>query len=305
MEFKHKPVLLNQVVSGLNIRPDGVYLDCTVGGAGHSAEIAKQLGKNGMLFCVDKDQQALDASAKKLQQFDNVKFIKSDYNFLQDKLIGLEFDGILIDLGVSSHQIDTPERGFSFLHDGPLDMRMDQTQELTAFDVVNTYSKQQLEKILFEYGEEFNAKIIVRAILEHRAQNPIRTTKQLVDIIENCLPAKFKFRGASKKTFQAIRIEVNGELDRLNKTLEFLVSKLKKGGRLAVITFHSLEDRIVKQTFSSLATSCVCPPHTPICICGKKQIVSLVNKKPISASEQELADNPRARSAHLRICQKC
>lgn len=305
MEFSHKPVLLDSVLSGLNISPDGVYLDCTVGGAGHSFEIAKRLSKNGTLVGVDKDQDALQASAKKLQQFEFVRLIKSDYNDLQDKLDNLLFDGILIDLGVSSHQIDTPERGFSFLHDGKLDMRMDQNQLLSAYDVVNTYSKAELEKILFEYGEEFNAKMIVRAILDARAQKPIETTRELVDIIENCLPAKFKFRGASKKTFQAIRIEVNGELDRLAKTLEFLVQKLKKGGRLAVITFHSLEDRIVKQTFARLATSCTCPPRTPICICGGKKVVELVNKKPISATEQELQDNPRSRSAHLRICEKC
>ena len=304
MEFKHISVLLNEVISGLNISPDGVYLDCTLGGAGHSSEILKKLSSKGKLYGVDKDQDALDASAEKLKNFKNVTFIKSDFKELQDKLDQVKFDGILLDLGVSSHQIDTAERGFSFLKDAPLDMRMDKTQELTAFDVVNTYSKQDLERILFEYGEEQFAKLIVRKIMEQRSIKPIQTTLELNELIENTVPAKFKFKGASKKTFQALRIEVNGELDGLGKTLEFLVSKLKKGGRIAVITFHSLEDRIVKHTFAKLEKACTCPPKTPICICGGKQIVKFVNKKPITATEEELQNNMRSRSAKLRVVEK-
>lgn len=304
MNFKHIPVLLNEVLSGLNINPDGLYLDCTIGGAGHSLEILKKLSDKGKLIGVDKDIDAIKASGENLKNFDNVTLIKSDYNDLADKLDNLSFDGILIDLGVSSHQIDTAERGFSFLKDGVLDMRMDTSQELTAFDVVNFYSKEKLEKILFEYGEEDFAKSIVRNIITARQTKLINTTKELNEIIEKSVPAKYRFKGAGKKTFQAIRIEVNGELDRLAKTLEFLVDKLKKGGRIAVITFHSLEDRIVKQTFMKLEKSCTCPPKTPICICGGKQIVKFVNKKPIIATEQELLNNVRSRSAKLRVVTK-
>lgn len=304
MNFKHISVLLNEVLSGLNISPDGVYLDCTLGGAGHSYEILKKLSNKGHLYGIDKDQEALNASQEKLKDFNNVTFIKSDFKDLQTKLDGIKFDGILLDLGVSSHQIDSAERGFSFMRDAPLDMRMDKEQSLTAYDVVNTYSKQELEKILFEYGEEQFAKMIVRKILEQRSIKPIETTLELNQLIENTVPAKFKFKGASKKTFQALRIEVNKELEYLSETLEYLITKLKKGGRIAVITFHSLEDRIVKQTFAKLEKSCVCPPKTPICICGGKQIVKFVNKKPISASEEELKENIRSRSAKLRVVQK-
>lgn len=304
MNFQHIPVLLNEVITGLNISPDGVYLDCTIGGAGHSFEIAKRLSNKGKLIGVDKDVDALGASTERLKNFDNVTLFKSDYNDLEGKLDNLTFDGILIDLGVSSHQIDTAERGFSFLKDAPLDMRMDKSQELTAFDVVNYYSKEKLEKILFEYGEEEYAKSIVRNIVLSRQTKPIGTTGELREIIEKSVPAKYRFKGAEKKTFQAIRIEVNGELDRLATTLEFLVGKLKKGGRIAVITFHSLEDRIIKQTFARLEKSCVCPPKTPVCICGGKQIVKFVNKKPIIAGEQELVKNSRSRSAKLRVVQK-
>lgn len=304
MKFEHTPVLLNEVLSGLNISPDGIYLDCTIGGAGHSYEILKRLSGKGKLIGVDKDDDAIRASTEKLKNFDNVTLIRSDYNNLADKLDNLSFDGILIDLGVSSHQIDTAERGFSFLKDGVLDMRMDTSQELTAFHVVNYYEKEKLEKILFEYGEEDFAKSIVRNIIEARKIKPINTTRELNEIIEKSVPAKYRFKGAGKKTFQAIRIEVNGELDRLANTLEFLVKKLKKGGRIAVITFHSLEDRIVKQIFFKLERSCTCPPKTPICICGGKQIVKFVNKKPIIATEQEVLNNARSRSAKLRVVEK-
>lgn len=304
MEFNHIPVLLNEVLSGLNISPDGIYLDCTIGGAGHSIEILKRLSKNGKLYGVDKDIEALNASKARLKDFNNVEFIKSDFKDLQGKIDNIFFDGILIDLGVSSYQIDTAERGFSFLKDGKLDMRMDLSQSLSAYDVVNFYPKEKLEKILFEYGEERNSRLIVKNILKCREAKLISTTLELNQIIEDALPAKFKFSGASKRVFQAIRIEVNGELDRLAETLRYLVSKLKKGGRLAVISFHSLEDRIVKQTFADLEKSCTCPPKTPICICGHKKQVDFVNKKPIIASDQELEINQRSRSAKLRVVEK-
>lgn len=305
MTFNHISVLLNETISGLNISPDGVYLDCTLGGAGHSEEILKKLSKNGKLFAVDKDEDALSYSKQKLNKYDNVEFIKSDFNDLEDVLNSSQtFDGILLDLGVSSHQIDTAERGFSFLHDGPLDMRMDKTAELSAFEVVNNYSQKDLEKILYTYGEEDFTKVIVRAILKARQEEPIKTTGRLNQIIEDAVPFKYRLKGASKKTFQAIRIEVNNELDLLQNTINFLVGRLNKNGRLAIITFHSLEDRIVKQTFAYLEKDCVCPPKTPICICGKKQIVKFVNKKPIIASDKELEQNNRSRSAKLRVCER-
>lgn len=304
MEFKHKSVLLNEVISGLNINPDGFYLDCTLGGAGHSYQIVKKLSEKGMLFGIDKDDDALKAGGEKLEGFNNVKLIKSDFKNLEQKLEGVLFDGILIDLGVSSHQIDTAERGFSFMKEGRLDMRMDKNQDLSAFEVVNEYSKQELEKILYLYGEERNARRIVAAIIKAREIKPIQTTLELNKIIEDCLPAKIKFKGASKKTFQAIRIEVNSELEGLSETLEFLIDKLKPEGRIAVISFHSLEDRIVKQTFKKLNIECTCPPKTPICICGGKKIVDLVTRKPITASQEELEENNRSRSAKLRIAQK-
>ncbi len=304
MDFKHIPVLLTETLSGLNIRPDCVYLDGTVGGAGHSEKILKALNGTGHLFAVDKDEQALTFSKQKLKNHKNTTFIKSDFNNLAQVLENQKFDGVLLDLGVSSHQIDTGQRGFSFLHDGPLDMRMDTSQSLTAYDIVNTYSQPRLEKLLFEYGEERYARVIVRAILNARANSLIKTTKQLNQTIENAVPFKYRLKGAAKKTFQAIRIEVNNELSKLASTIEFLASRLNKGGRLAVITFHSLEDRIVKQTFNLLAKTCVCPPQMPICVCDKKQVVQLINKKPITASQSELEANNRSRSAKLRVCER-
>lgn len=303
MKFSHTPVLLNEVLSGLNVSPDGIYLDCTVGGGGHSYEILKRL-KNGRLVAVDKDEDALMASSERLKEFSNVRFIKSDFKNLEDYLTDDFFDGILIDLGVSSHQIDTAERGFSFLKEGPLDMRMNREQKLSAYEVVNKYPKEKLLKILFEYGEEQNAKLIVNAILKARQVKPISTTKELVNIIEQSLPAKFRFKESSQKTFQAIRIEVNGELEKLEQAIEFLVSKLKPNGRIAIISFHSLEDRIVKNVFKKLSTGCVCPPKTPICICNNKPKIELITKKPILPSDEEIRQNSRSRSAKLRIAQK-
>ena len=305
MEFKHEPVLLNECLSGLNIKSGGIYLDCTIGGAGHSLEIIKRL-KNGFLYGFDRDDEALEASANRLKDFSNFKLIKSNFHDAKEKLLDegvIGVDGILIDLGVSSHQIDDGERGFSFLHNGPLDMRMDKSQKLTAYDVVNTYPKEKLLKILYEYGEESNAKRIVENIINSRKQKPISTTFELKDIVENSFPKKVIFSkgGVSKQTFQAIRIEVNGELEGLKETLYDLASILNPGGRLAVISFHSLEDRIVKNVFKDLTTDCICPPKTPVCICGHKAKGKLVNNKPITASSEELSKNPRSSSAKLRI----
>lgn len=308
MEFNHKPVLLNEVIQGLNINPSGTYLDCTIGGGGHSFEILSKL-KSGFLYGLDRDKNAIQASSKRLEKFKNKKIIKTNFHdakeaLLEENITG--FDGILIDLGVSSHQIDEGERGFSFLHNGPLDMRMDKDQALTAYDIINNYPKEKLLKILYEYGEENNAKHIVENIVTARKRSPIQTTFELRDIIESSFPKKVIYGkgGVSKKTFQAIRIEVNGELNGLRECLESLISLLNKGGRLAVISFHSLEDRIVKNVFKDFSTGCVCPPKTPICICGHKASGHLVNKKPIIASEIELTENPRSSSAKLRIFEK-
>ena len=305
MEFRHEPVLLNECISGLNIKSGGIYLDCTIGGAGHSLEIIKKL-TTGFLYGLDRDDEALQASAERLKKYTNFKLIKSNFHDAKEKLLDegvVGVDGILIDLGVSSHQIDDGERGFSFLHNGPLDMRMDKTQKLTAYDVVNTYPKEKLLKILYEYGEESNAKRIVENIINSRKQKPIKTTFELRDIIENSFPKKIIFSkgGVSKQTFQAIRIEVNGELEGLKETLYDLASILNPGGRLAVISFHSLEDRIVKNVFKDLTTDCICPPKTPVCICGHRAKGSLINNKPITASKEELDKNPRSSSAKLRI----
>lgn len=304
-DFKHIPIMLNEVTSGLNIRPDGIYLDCTIGGGGHSSEILKHL-KNGKLIGVDKDQDAIDACTKRFKGKDNVILYKGDFKDIEHILnkLGVDkLDGVLIDLGVSSHQIDTVERGFSFRFDAPLDMRMDSSQDFSAMDVVNKYSLSRLTRVISEYGEEPYAKSIASNIIKNR---PVKTTKQLAQIIENSMPKKVVFSrgGAHKKTFQAIRIEVNGELDRLFESVMYLISKLKSGGRMAVLTFHSLEDRIVKNAFKLCTTDCLCPPGTPICICGHKKSVKLINKKPLMASKDEQLQNPRSTSAKLRIVEK-
>lgn len=311
INFNHKPVMLNEVLSGLNIDPEGLYIDCTLGGGGHSEKILEKLSPKGQLIGLDKDSDAIqfttDRLSAKFQNFSSYhidfKDVKEVVDYLQ---IYNQISGVLIDLGVSSYQLDTADRGFSFRLDGPLDMRMDKEQELSAYMVVNTYSYEDLCKILFEYGEEEFARQIAKNIIKQREISPITTTKQLADIIEKSMPAKvvFKRGGAHKKTFQAIRIEVNGELDRLYETIEFLAQNLKKGGRMAVLTFHSLEDRIVKRAFKDLSTDCICPPKTPICICGHKAIAQLVNRKPIIASTQEQEQNSRSTCAKLRIIER-
>lgn len=308
MEFKHTPVLLNEVLSGLNIKPAGVYVDCTIGGAGHSTEICKRL-TNGKLIGFDKDEDAVKVASERLKNFDFVTIFHSDYKNAPHILNENGFtnlDGVLIDLGISSYQIDTAERGFSFLHDGRLDMRMDKSQDKDAYYVVNNYSKDELIGILYKYGEEPNAKRIVEKIVEARQKKPIETTIELKEIIESAFPKKLLYSrgGVSKQTFQAIRIEVNGELEGLESCLKELIKLLKPGGRIAVISFHSLEDRIVKNVFKVSCTDCICPPKTPICICGHRAVAKAITRKPVIASKQELLDNPRSSSAKLRIIEK-
>ena len=321
MEFVHKPVLLNEVISGLNIQKNGIYVDCTLGGAGHSSAILN-LTENGLLIGFDKDSDAIKTSTERLSKISTVKslgnfnrlnsktslIVKSDFKEAPEilKQLNFEIDGILIDLGVSSYQLDNAERGFSFKNEALLDMRMDRSQSLTAKEVVNTYSEKQLLKVLREYGEEEFAFPIVKNIIKEREKGEIATTTQLNSIIENSMPKKVVFsrNGASKKVFQALRIEVNGELERLKETIEDLIGLLKKGGRIAIISFHSLEDRIVKTVFKDLSISCICPPSFPKCVCNHKATIKQINKKPIVASENELIENSRSSCAKLRIAEK-
>lgn len=306
MEFKHTPVMLKEVVEALNIKANGRYIDCTVGGGGHSYEIAKRL-KDGILYCFDRDSEALETSKKRLSEFgDKVKFFKANFKDAPTLIEG-KVDGILIDLGVSSHQIDEGERGFSFLHNGRLDMRMGQDENiLTAYDIVNSYSEEELKNLFYKYGEEEFSKQIAKNIVLARADKKIETTFELRDIIENSLPKKVVYSrgGASKKVFQALRIAVNGELEGLEDALNSFIDMLNPGGRLVVLTFHSLEDRIVKNVFKRESTDCLCPPKTPVCICGHKKKIVLVNRKPITASEEELKNNSRSSSAKLRAVER-
>lgn len=310
MEFAHIPVMLNECLEGLNIKADGTYVDGTVGGAGHSIEIVKRLSENGRLICVDKDEDALKAAGERLAPYkDRVTFIHDDYKNLVNALdsIGVgKVDGILLDLGVSSYQLDNAERGFSYMKDAPLDMRMDRSQRISAHEVVNGYTESELARILFDYGEEKLARQIARNIVRARSEKPIETTLELAKIVEDTYPAKtrWKFGHPAKRTFQAIRIEVNDELSSLGEAVTAMARRLEKGGRMAVITFHSLEDRIVKSAFKELSLACTCPPDFPVCVCGKVQEVELVNKKPITASEEELENNSRSQSAKLRVIEK-
>lgn len=302
--------MLKEVIEGLDVKKDGIYVDCTIGGAGHSLEIVKRLN-NGKLYGFDRDSEAIETSRKRLKDYaDKVVLTKMNYkdapSFLKEN--GIEkIDGVLIDLGISSYQIDEGKRGFSFLHNGRLDMRMGQDEDtLTAFDIVNFYSEEKLIDIFYKYGEEEFAKVIARNIVKKRQEKQIETTFELRDIIEESLPKKVIYSrgGASKKVFQAIRIEVNGELVGLDKCLEDFIDMLNVGGRMAVLTFHSLEDRIVKNVFKLESTDCICPPKTPICICHHKAKVKLVNRKPVMASEQEQKENSRSTSAKLRIVER-
>ena len=302
-EFAHIPVLADETIDGLAIKENGVYLDCTLGGAGHSARILKKL-TSGKLYAVDKDQEALTFAKSVLG--DGVTYFHDDFKNVLNGWEGEPLDGILMDLGVSSHQLDTPSRGFSYRFDTPLDMRMNLQSTLTAEKVVNAYSEKELTEIFFKYGEEPYARKIAANVVKQRAIAPIKTTGELVKIIERSIPPKVRYGGShpAKRVFQAIRIEVNGELNGLYEAVLKGISLLKKGGRIAVITFHSLEDRMVKQALKYAELDCVCPPKTPICTCGKVSEAEIVTKKPIVASEEELERNPRAKSAKLRIAQK-
>lgn len=309
MEFKHVTVLLNEAVDILDIKPDGIYVDGTLGGAGHSLEIVKKL-TSGKLICFDQDINAISAAKEKLKDFmDKTILVHSNFENLREELnkLGIEsIDGFLVDLGVSSHQLDVPERGFSYMQDAPLDMRMDNNAELSAYDVVNTYSEAELKRVIKDYGEENWSARIAKLIVERRATMPIRTTFELVDAIKAAIPKKMRDENQhpAKRTFQAIRIEVNRELDVIEKTLLAAVEMMNEGGVLAVITFHSLEDRIVKNVFKKLQYSCTCPPEFPVCICNSKQIVEIITRKPILPSENEVEMNPRSRSAKLRAARK-
>ena len=308
MEFKHKPVLLEETIQGLKIKENGIYVDGTLGGAGHSKEILKRLSPKGLLVGIDKDEDALKAAKENLKDFQNVKYIHGNHDEIDEifQQIGIEeVDGILLDLGVSSYQLDERERGFSYLGNNELDMRMDQTQKLTAKEVVNTYSEEKLANIIYEYGEERFSRQISRKICEYRKNKEIETTEELVQIIEKAMPAFAKKEGhPAKRTFQAIRIEVNDEIRPLYNTVRSCIKHLKSGGRLCIITFHSLEDRAVKNAYSDAEGKCTCPKDLPYCVCGAKSEGKIINKKPIIATEEEQVENSRAKSAKLRIFEK-
>ena len=306
MEFRHIPVMLGECIDGSDIKPDGVYLDCTLGGGGHSEKIVSQL-QGGKLIAVDKDIEAIKSSQARLSEYkDKIIYIHDDFKNVISHLdeMGVEkLDGVLIDLGVSSYQLDNAERGFSYNADAPLDMRMDQGQYLSAKQVVNEYSQEKLADIIWQYGEDKLSRAIARGIVEYRNKKEIETTGELAKIVEQAYPAKlrWKFGNPCKRTFQAIRIEVNGELKDLGEVIEDLSIRLKTGGRICIITFHSLEDRIVKRAFVQLNKECVCPPHQPICTCGKRREIEIVTKKPLVASDRELEENSRSSCAKLRI----
>lgn len=308
MEFKHKPVMLKECIQALMIKPDGIYVDGTLGGAGHSLEIIKKLSKKGQLIGIDKDEQALKAASNKLQNYQNVTYIHGNHDGISHILQNLKIpkvDGILLDLGVSSYQIDEKARGFSYMGDNQLDMRMDTSCGITAKDVVNKYSEEKLSKIFWEYGEEKFSKQIAKNICKIRKEKEITTTKELVEIIEKSIPkSKQKDGHPAKRTFQAIRIEVNNEIEPLYQTIVNSVHCLNQHGRLAVITFHSLEDRIVKNAMLDLQGKCTCPSDLPYCICGYETWGRIINKKPIIATKEEQENNSRSKSAKLRIFER-
>lgn len=309
MDFSHKSVLLNETIEGLNVRKGKIYLDGTLGGAGHSYEILKKLDKTGLLIGIDQDQEALKAARERLSEFKNVEYFNLNYIDFEKALdeLGIEkIDGVLLDIGVSSYQFDNPERGFSYRFDAPLDMRMDKSLEISAKDIVNTYSEDEITEIIKEYGEEKWASRISKFIVQERKNKKIDTTFELVEIIKNAIPAGARRNGPhpAKRTFQALRIEVNKELDVLKNSIDKFVHRLNPGGRIAIITFHSLEDRIVKNSFKYLEKDCICPPTSPICTCNKKREIKIITRKPITASEEELKENNRSHSAKLRIAEK-
>ena len=309
-DYGHKPVLLEECLEALAIRPDGIYLDGTLGRAGHSLEILRRLNAGGRLIGIDRDMAAIEAAEERLAEYKGrVTLVHGNFSDLREILSSLhvdKVDGMLFDLGVSSPQLDEAQRGFSYMHDAPLDMRMDTSAVLDARQVVNTWSGEELRRILYEYGEERYAPQIARAIVRRREEKPIETTGELVEVIRSAMPAQAlrEKQHPAKRSFQAIRIAVNGELDALAPMLHAAAEGLKPGGRLAVITFHSLEDRIVKQTLRELATGCICPPEFPVCVCGRKPKLKLVTRKPIVSGSAELAENPRSRSAKLRVAER-
>jgi len=308
LEFKHKPVLLDECIKGLSIKPDGIYVDGTLGGAGHSKEILKKLSENGLLIGIDRDEDALKAAKENLKEFQNVKFVKDNHDNIKSILedLGIEkVDGILLDLGVSSYQLDERNRGFSYLGENELDMRMDKSQSLTAKQVVNEYSEEELANIIYEYGEERFSRQIAKNICECRKNQEIKTTKQLVEIIEKSIPKSKQNDGhPAKRTFQAIRIEVNDEIKPLYNTTRDCIDCLNEQGRVCIITFHSLEDRAVKNAMLDAKGKCTCPGDLPYCVCGAKSLGKVINKKPIVANEKEQEENSRSKSAKLRIFEK-
>ncbi|MBQ7175549.1 MAG: 16S rRNA (cytosine(1402)-N(4))-methyltransferase RsmH [Lachnospiraceae bacterium] len=310
MSFEHKPVLLREVIEGLNIRPNGIYVDGTLGSAGHSFEIVRRLSLDGRLVGIDRDEAAVEAAAKRLEPFaDRVTIVRGNYldtpSILQDLGIG-SMDGMLLDIGVSSHQFDEADRGFSYREDAPLDMRMDRRDQLTAADIVNGYSEAELFRIIRDYGEDQFAKNIAKHIVMYRQKKPVETTLELSEIIRGAIPAKMREGKGhpAKKTFQAIRIEVNHELEILKDSIDSLIDLLTPGGRLCIITFHSLEDRIVKNAFRTAEDPCICPKDFPVCVCGRKPKGKVITRKPVTASAEELEENNRAHSAKLRIFEK-
>ena len=311
MEFKHVSVLLEETIEGLHINPEGIYVDGTLGGAGHSTEICKRLGKNGRLIGIDQDEDAITAATKRLEPYkDKVTVVRSNYRQMKERLheLGIEkVDGILLDLGVSSYQLDTPTRGFSYMaEDAPLDMRMDNRQTLTAETIVNEYTEDALFKLIRDYGEDRFAKNIAKHIVKARKEKPIKTAGELTDIIRAAIPMKVQVTGGhpAKRTFQAIRIECNKELEVLKESLDEMIEMLNPGGRLCIITFHSLEDRIVKTNFKTNENPCTCPREFPICVCGKKSKGKVITRKPILPSEEELSVNSRSKSAKLRVFER-
>ncbi|GAA0121371.1 MAG: 16S rRNA (cytosine(1402)-N(4))-methyltransferase RsmH [Clostridium argentinense] len=306
MDFKHISVLLEECIDALNIKEDGIYVDCTLGGAGHSSEILKKLSDKGRLIGIDQDLDALNAAKERLKDYENVTFVHNNFYNIKEILEELKIDkvdGVLMDLGVSSYQLDEAERGFSYMKDAPLDMRMNRENSFSAYNVVNDYSEEELSDVIKSFGEEKFARRIANFIVNRR---PINTTLELSDIITAAIPAKFRREGGhpAKRTFQAIRIEVNKELVILNKTIEDAVEYLNKDGRIAIITFHSLEDRIVKNKFKELQNPCTCPKELPICVCGKAPIIKIISKKPIEPSLEEKNLNSRSKSAKLRVAEK-
>ena len=308
MEFKHKPVLLDETINGLNIKPNGIYVDGTLGGAGHSDHILKRLSSKGLLIGIDRDEEALSAAKERLKDFQNVKYVHGNHDEIEEILKELDIDkvdGILLDLGVSSYQLDQRERGFSYLGNNELDMRMDKSQELTAKEVINNYPEEKLANIIYEYGEERFSRQIAKNVCEYRKSKKIETTEELVQIIEKSIPSFAKKDGhPAKRTFQAIRIEVNDEIRPVYETVRKNIKHLKPGGRLCIITFHSLEDRAVKNAYIDAQGKCTCPKDLPYCVCGVKSEGKIINKKPIIATKEEQEENSRSKSAKLRIFEK-